>query len=123
MAGTLNPSLPEVYSTVSTTQLSVWKRMFAFVGPAYLVSVGYMDPGNWATDLEGGARFEYQLLWVLVVSNLLAILLQTLSARLGIVTQRDLAQACQEAYPWPVSFLCCGSCPRLQSRPATLLKS
>jgi len=67
--------------------------MFAFAGPAYLVSVGYMDPGNWATDLEGGARFGYQLLWVLVLSNLLAILLQTLSARLGIVAQRDLAQA------------------------------
>src|ERR1051326_7051200 len=105
MAGILNPSLPEVYSTVSTTQPSLWRRMFAFAGPAYLVSVGYMDPGNWATDLEGGARFGYQLLWVLVVSNLMAILLQTLSARLGIVTQRDLAQACQEAYPRPLSLL------------------
>src|SRR5579884_262424 len=79
--------------------------MFAFAGPAYLVSVGYMDPGNWATDLEGGARFGMKLLWVLVVSNLLAILLQTLSARLGIVTQRDLAQACQESYPRSVSVL------------------
>lgn len=104
MAGTLNPSLPEVHSTVSTSLPSLWKRMFAFAGPAYLVSVGYMDPGNWATDLEGGARFGYRLLWVLVVSNLMAILLQTLSARLGIVTQRDLAQACQETYPKPVSF-------------------
>jgi len=73
--------------------------MFAFAGPAYLVSVGYMDPGNWATDIEGGARFGYQLLWVLVVSNAMAILLQTLSARLGIVAGRDLAQACREAYP------------------------
>jgi len=73
--------------------------MFAFAGPAYLVSVGYMDPGNWATDLEGGARFGYQLLWVLVMSNLMAILLQTLSARLGIVAGRDLAQACRETYP------------------------
>ena len=73
--------------------------MFAFAGPAYLVSVGYMDPGNWATDLEGGARFGYQLLWVLVLSNVMAILLQTLSARLGIVAGRDLAQACREAYP------------------------
>ena len=73
--------------------------MFAFAGPAYLVSVGYMDPGNWATDLEGGARFGYQLLWVLVMSNLMAILLQTLSARLGIVRRLDLAQACREAYP------------------------
>ena len=78
--------------------------MFAFAGPAYLVSVGYMDPGNWATDLEGGARFGYQLLWVLVLSNLMAILLQTLSARLGIVTQRDLAQACRETYPRAVSY-------------------
>jgi manganese transport protein len=78
--------------------------MFAFAGPAYIVSVGYMDPGNWATDLEGGARFGYQLLWVLVVSNAMAILLQTLSARLGIVARRDLAQACREAYPKPVSY-------------------
>jgi len=78
--------------------------MFAFAGPAYLVSVGYMDPGNWATDLEGGARFGYQLLWVLVLSNLMAILLQTLSARLGIVTKRDLAQACRETYPRPISY-------------------
>jgi manganese transport protein len=78
--------------------------LFAFAGPAYLVSVGYMDPGNWASDLEGGARFGYQLLWVLVLSNLMAILLQTLSARLGIVTQRDLAQACRETYPRPVSY-------------------
>ncbi len=72
--------------------------MMAFAGPAYLVSVGYMDPGNWATDLEGGARFGYRLLWVLLVSNLMAILLQTLSARLGIVAGRDLAQACRESY-------------------------
>jgi manganese transport protein len=73
--------------------------MLAFAGPAYLVSVGYMDPGNWATDLEGGARFGYQLLWVIVLSNLVAILLQTLAARLGIVAGRDLAQACRESYP------------------------
>lgn len=105
MASALKPSLPEVYSTVATGQPSLWKRMFAFAGPAYLVSVGYMDPGNWATDLEGGARFGYQLLWVLVLSNLMAILLQTLSARLGIVTQRDLAQACQEEYPKSISWL------------------
>jgi manganese transport protein len=78
--------------------------MFAFAGPAYLVSVGYMDPGNWATDLEGGARFGYQLLWVLVMSNAMAILLQTLSARLGIVRGRDLAQACREHYPRPVNL-------------------
>ncbi len=84
--------------------------MMAFGGPAYLISVGYMDPGNWATDLEGGAKFGYRLLWVLAMSNLMAILLQTLSARLGIVTGRDLAQACRETYPRPVNlalwFLC-----------------
>ena len=98
------PSLPEVHASVATSQVSIWRRMFAFAGPAYLVSVGYMDPGNWATDLEGGARFGYQLLWVLVMSNLMAIVLQTLSARLGIAGQRDLAQACREAYPRPVSL-------------------
>src|SRR6201993_655856 len=104
MAGTLIPSLPEVHSSVSTTQPSLWRRMFAFAGPAYLVSVGYMDPGNWATDLEGGARFGYQLLWVLVMSNAMAILLQTLSARLGIIRGLDLAQACRERYPRSVSL-------------------
>ena len=78
--------------------------MFAFAGPAYLISVGYMDPGNWATDLEGGARFGYQLIWVLIMSNAMAILLQTLSARLGIVSGRDLAQACRETYPRLMNF-------------------
>lgn len=102
--GSSAPSLPEVHSSVPTHYPSLWKRMFAFAGPAYLVSVGYMDPGNWATDIEGGSRFGYQLLWVLVLSNLMAILLQTLAARLGIVTGRDLAQACREAYPRPVSW-------------------
>ncbi|MCG3181698.1 MAG: Divalent metal cation transporter MntH [Phycisphaerae bacterium] len=79
--------------------------MFAFAGPAYLVSVGYMDPGNWATDLEGGARFGYALIWVLLMSNLMAVLLQTLSARLGVVTGRDLAQACRDNYNRAVSFV------------------
>ncbi len=79
--------------------------MLAFAGPAYLVSVGYMDPGNWATDLEGGARFGYQLIWVLLMSNLIAVLLQTFSARLGIVTGRDLAQACRDNYPKPVGYV------------------
>jgi len=92
-------SLSDVHSSVSIDHLSFWRRMFAFAGPAYLVSVGYMDPGNWATDLQGGAEFGYKLLWVLVMSNGMAILLQTLGARLGIVTGRDLAQACREAYP------------------------
>jgi manganese transport protein len=107
--GTTSPtptrSMPEVHSSVDTASPSIWKRMFAFAGPAYLVSVGYMDPGNWATDLEGGARFGYDLLWVLVMSNAMAILLQTLSARLGIVTGRDLAQACRETYPKAVSWV------------------
>src|ERR1035441_100628 len=100
--GQLKPdsrSLSEVHSSVGTSQLSFWKRMFAFAGPAYLVSVGYMDPGNWATDLAGGARFGYRLLWVLVMSNAMAILLQTLSARLGIVSGRDFAPACRATYP------------------------
>lgn len=96
-------SLEEIHGSVATAVGSPWKRLLAFGGPAYLVSVGYMDPGNWATDIEGGARFGYQLLWVLVMSNLMAILLQTLSARLGIVTRRDLAQACRDAYPRPVA--------------------
>jgi manganese transport protein len=97
-------SLPEVHASVPTGGATLLRRMLAFAGPAYLVSVGYMDPGNWATDLEGGARFGYQLLWVLVLSNAMAILLQTLSARLGIVGGRDLAQACRDAYPRPVSL-------------------
>src|SRR5437016_843967 len=98
-------SLSEVHRTVEIPQgAGVARRMLAFAGPAYLVSVGYMDPGNWATDLEGGARFGYQLIWVLLMSNLMAVLLQTLSARLGIVTGRDLAQACRENYPKPVAF-------------------
>src|SRR5947209_7774802 len=95
-------SLPEMHSSISTRHPSFWRRAFAFAGPAYLISVGYMDPGNWATDLEGGARFGFRLLWVIVLSNLMAILLQTLSARLGIVTRRDLAQACRESYPRPI---------------------
>src|ERR1051326_6682534 len=97
-------SLAEVHSSVDTGQVSFWKRMLAFAGPAYLVSVGYMDPGNWATDIEGGARFGYKLLWVLVMSNAMAILLQTLSSRLGIVSGRDLAQACRETYPRRVNI-------------------
>src|SRR5436309_6201513 len=97
-------SLPEVHATVLTARPTVLRRMLAFAGPAYLVSVGYMDPGNWATDLEGGARFGYQLIWVLLMSNLMAVLLQTLSARMGIATGRDLAQACRESYPRAVGF-------------------
>lgn len=91
-------------SPVAVTAARGWRRFLAFSGPAYLVSVGYMDPGNWATDIEGGARFGYRLLWVLVLSNIMAILLQTLSARLGIATGRDLAQSCRDRYPRPVNL-------------------
>jgi manganese transport protein len=92
-------SLSEVHNTVETdVKGGFWRRLFAFLGPAYLVSVGYMDPGNWATDLAGGSRFGYALLWVLVMSNLIALLLQSLSARLGVVARRDLAQASRELY-------------------------
>jgi manganese transport protein len=91
--------------------------LFAFAGPAYVVAVGYMDPGNWATDLAGGSQFGYKLIWVLLMSNLMAILLQTLSARLGLVTGRDLAQACRDAYPrWA---MCCSCCAKSRSPPAT----
>ena len=97
-------SLGEVHGSVVVTHGNAFQRLFAFLGPAYLVSVGYMDPGNWATDLEGGARFGYALLWVLVMSNLMAVVLQTLSARLGVVTGHDLAQACRSEYSRPVNF-------------------
>jgi len=98
-------SLSEVHETVDTTlPRKGWRRMLAYIGPAYLVSVGYMDPGNWATDLQGGAKFGYQLIWVLLMSNLMALLLQSLSARLGIVTRRDLAQANRETYPPLINF-------------------
>jgi manganese transport protein len=95
-----NVSLSEVHGSIDTTRKgSWWRQLFVFFGPAYLVSVGYMDPGNWATDLAGGSQFGYTLLWVLMMSNLMAILLQNLSARLGIVRGRDLAQANRETYP------------------------
>ncbi|MBL0882677.1 MAG: Nramp family divalent metal transporter [Chitinophagaceae bacterium] len=98
-------SLSEVHETVdTTTPRKGWRRILAYLGPAYLVSVGYMDPGNWATDLQGGAKFGYQLIWVLLMSNLMALLLQSLSARLGIVRRRDLAQANRETYPPVVNF-------------------
>ncbi|MBP1653213.1 MAG: Mn2+/Fe2+ transporter, family [Bacteroidetes bacterium] len=100
-------SLGEVHQSVDTTadNPNRWKKMFAFFGPAYLVSVGYMDPGNWATDLAGGSQYGYTLLWVLLMSNLMALLLQSLSARLGIVRGRDLAQANRETYPPGVNFV------------------
>lgn len=100
------PSLSEVHQTVDTTSTRRpgWRRILSFFGPAYLVSVGYMDPGNWATDLAGGSQFGYQLIWVLLMSNLMALLLQSLSARLGIVRGRDLAQANRETYPRYINY-------------------
>ncbi len=98
-------SLSEVHQSIDTTgKKRGWRRILSFLGPAYLVSVGYMDPGNWATDLAGGSKFGYSLIWVLLMSNLMALLLQGLSARLGIVRGRDLAQANREAYPKYVNF-------------------
>ena len=100
-----NQSLSEVHGSVDTTTRKIgWKKILSFFGPAYLVSVGYMDPGNWATDLAGGSKYGYQLIWVLLMSNLMALLLQGLSARLGIVRGRDLAQANREAYPWFINI-------------------
>lgn len=99
-------SLSEVHQSVDTTSLkrTGFRRILAFFGPAYLVSVGYMDPGNWATDLAGGSQFGYTLIWVLLMSNLMALLLQSLSARLGIVRGRDLAQANRETYPKYINY-------------------
>ncbi len=106
-----SPSLPEVHGSIPVPKhFSFWRKMLAFSGPGYLVAVGYMDPGNWATDLAGGSRFGYTLLSVILISNLMAILLQSLCAKLGIVTGRDLAQACRDHYSKPVAvglwFLC-----------------
>src|SRR5436190_18115243 len=97
--GLEHKSLSEVHGSIDATQRKGWRKILAFIGPAYLVSVGYMDPGNWATDLAGGSKFGYSLIWVLLMSNLMALLLQSLSARLGIVRGRDLAQANRETYP------------------------
>jgi manganese transport protein len=100
------PSLPESHATVWVPRRgSFWRKALAFAGPGYMVAVGYMDPGNWATDLAGGARFGYTLLSVILLSNLTAILLQSLALKLGIVTGRDLAQACRDHYSRPVSFV------------------
>ena len=100
-----NVSLPEVFSTINVPKTgSFWKKMFAFIGPGLMVAVGYMDPGNWATDIAGGSKFGYTLLSVILISNFFAILLQHLSLKLGIVTGRDLAQACRDSYPRPVAL-------------------
>lgn len=103
---TRTKSLPEVHGTVAVPQgVGFFRKMLAFAGPGYLVAVGYMDPGNWATDLAGGARYGYTLLSVIMISNLMAILLQALSLRLGIASGRDLAQACRDTYSKPVTFV------------------
>ncbi len=97
-------SLSEVHESIDVTRRTGWRKVFAFLGPAYLVSVGYMDPGNWATDIAGGSQFGYALIWVLLMSNLMALLLQSLSARLGVVRQQDLAQASRSTYHPVVNF-------------------
>src|SRR5206468_12057179 len=99
------PSLPEAHRTIPVASSAHWlRKILAFAGPGYLVAVGYMDPGNWATDLGGGSKFGYTLLSVILMSNLMAMLLQALSAKLGIVSGRDLAQACRESYSRPVAI-------------------
>ncbi len=103
---TQEPSLPEAFRSIDTKKGGNWFRRFlSFAGPGYLVSVGYMDPGNWGTDLAGGAKYGYALLWVILASNLMAMLLQTLCARLGLVTGKDLAQACRDYYKKPVAIV------------------
>ena len=104
-------SLSEVYASIPVPPGGSWlRRLLAFSGPGYMVSVGYMDPGNWATDIAGGSKFGYTLLSVILISNLMAILLQALSARLGIASGRDLAQACRDAYPRPVALVLWAAC-------------
>src|SRR5690349_4460509 len=100
----VTPSLAEVYRTVPITGSTWWRKILAFAGPGYLVAVGYMDPGNWATDLAGGSQFGYTLLSVILISNLMAVLLQGLASKLGIVSGRDLAQACRDHYSPRVNF-------------------
>jgi manganese transport protein len=101
----LVPSLPEVHATVRVSRSpQFWRRLLGFIGPGFLISVGYMDPGNWATDIAGGSRFGYTLLYVIMASNLIAILLQSLSLKLGIATERDLAQLCHQSYGPRVSY-------------------
>ena len=100
----LTPSLAEAYRTIAIPQVSWWRKAFAFAGPGYLVAVGYMDPGNWATDIAGGSAYGYQLLSVVLLANLMAVLLQGLASKLGIVTGRDLAQACRDHYSRPVAL-------------------
>ncbi len=101
----VRPSLPESHASVSiSSAVQPWRRLLSFVGPGFLIAVGYMDPGNWATDLAAGSRYGYALLFVVMVSNLMAILLQSLALKLGIATERDLAQMCRENYSRPMSL-------------------
>src|SRR5438105_11524865 len=98
-------SLPEVHRSIVVPQTaSFWRKLVAFAGPGFLVAVGYMDPGNWATDLAGGSRYNYSLLSVILLSNLMAILLQSLALKLGIVSGRDLAQACRDHFSRPINL-------------------
>src|SRR3954447_22242321 len=100
------PSLSEVHrSLVVPPTASFFRKLFAFAGPGFLVAVGYMDPGNWATDRAGGSKYNYALLSVIMLSNLMAVLWQSLAVKLGVVTGRDLAQACRDHYSKPVSFV------------------
>jgi manganese transport protein len=99
------PSLADVYRSIPVTGKSPWRKFLAFLGPGYLVAVGYMDPGNWATDLAGGSAFGYTLLSVVLLSNMMAVLLQGLASKLGIVTGRDLAQACRDHYSRPTGYV------------------
>src|SRR3954465_139251 len=95
--GIHEPSLPEVHSSVRVPlSPSAWKRLLGYLGPGFLIAVGYMDPGNWATDIAGGSRYGYTLLFVIMASNLMAVMLQSLSLKLGVATDRDLAQLCRE---------------------------
>jgi manganese transport protein len=104
LSGT-RPSLPEIHSTLSVpTGGSFWRKLLAFAGPGFLVAVGYMDPGNWATDLAGGSKYNYSLLSVIMISNLMAVLLQRLAIKLGVATGRDLAQACRDHFSRPASM-------------------
>lgn len=106
MNNNVHNSLGDVHESINPSQArGTWRKIFAFFGPAYLVSVGYMDPGNWATDIAGGSEFGYRLIWVLLMSNLMALVLQSLAARLGIVQGRDLAQCNREMYPKGINFV------------------
>src|ERR1035437_6203643 len=106
LAEPIEPSLPEVHASVRISGSPIfWRRLLGFLGPGFLISVGYMDPGNWATDIAGGSRFGYTLLFVIMASNLMAVLLQSLSLKLGVATERDLAQLCHESYGPKVSFV------------------